>query len=292
MDVERELARYIRTELVKKYDGEKRVTRFVLRHAAPGAKGAEVEAWDLSDERLNLDHDDLERLANEIAMRAQTDADGVGVAGPQRYVVQSFKRGDTRGSTRFAFTLRANVEDEMDGGGGDEPPTLRGLVTQQMRHNEALTRLNVTLAGTMANQMARRMEAMDSEMTKMREERSATFLALEAAKTDEHNRELEAMHQMKTEERKDEAFSKLMKLAPVVVNRLAGKNLLPSGNIDPLQLILTELATSLSPEQLQAIAANLKAEQQIQFVEILRTIQERKAKSNGQPESDSTKKEN
>jgi len=64
-------------------------------------------------------------------------------------------------------------------------------------------------------------------------------------------------------------------LVPIVLNRIIGAKALPEKN-DPLMMLLEPLVNSLSQDQLQAIGQQLKPEQMIAFVELLKTFQQKK----------------
>jgi len=266
-DLESKIGDYLRSELVKIRPQGKQISRFSLRHASPGHQGNDVESWD-HDDKMNLD--DIGVFANEIAARAQTDADGIG-PGVHRYTLQSYI-GKQPSSGRFVFRIRAS-EDPDDEIGGDDSPTTKGLLAQLMRHNEANARTLNTMSSGVVTLLVRRLEAMDSRMSNLEKERAETFLALEAAKSEQHTRDMELMKESNNEERKDAALKKLMDLAPVVVNRIAGKQLMEAK--DPLSAMVSQLGDSLSQEQISKIASALSPEQQIMFVEAVKTAKER-----------------
>ncbi len=270
MDIEKELNNYLRSELVK-IRKTNPITKFVLRHASPGSKGNEVESWE-HDSAIKLE--DIPRLAADILGRAQTDSDGLG-PGVHRYTFSAVAKGEGK-TTRLMFRLRGGEESDEESVGGEDSPTMKGLTQQLMRHNEATQRTLISSVGTMLSLMGRRMESQDAEMTQMRRERSETFLALEEAKSQQHDRDMTAMETMNADKRKDMAFNKIMQLAPAVVNRISGKNLLPE-KTSPMDMMLENLVKSLDETQFAAIASQLRPDQQLTFVEILRTFQARQS---------------
>lgn len=269
MDIEKKLAEHLRSELVKIRPAGKQITKFVLRHAAPGAKGNDVETFE-HEEALSID--DIEVFASQIVQRAQTDADGLG-SGAHRYNLQTIIGKGVAGG-RFVFRMRAS-EDPDDEIAGEDSPSTRGLLSQLMRHNEAMARTLNAATQSIINVMARNVESANTRMAKMEEERSATFLALEAAKSEQHNRDLELMVSSQNEDRKTQAFNKAMALAPVIANRIMGSQVVPVKE-DPLVMILNQLAESLDGKQIEAIANSLTMEQRIMFAE---AIQAAKARS-------------
>lgn len=276
MDYEKKLTAYIRAELVRERPDDAPLHGFFLFHAPAGKQGRAVDHWLVAGEALSLEREDDSRLAAEILDRAQTDADGHAGSGPQRYRVEAQVRGDTRNPTRFVVTLRPQ-EDEDELEGGDEPANARGLVAQSMRHTEVAMRIATQGLHAAMSQMSRMCEQLGRENESMRTERAEMFKTLEAAKSQESERELLAMTAMKEQERKDALIQKAVELAPVVVNRLTdGKVKLPGGEVDPLEKLLESLAISMTQEQFASIASSLNMEQKIQFAEVMRTITERR----------------
>lgn len=284
-DLESKLGLHLRSELTKIRSKDKQIAKFVLRHASPGAKGNDVESWD-HDERLELDQ--IEMLAAEISGRAQTDADGLG-SGVHRYTLQTVLNKGVNGN-RFVFRVRANEtgDDEV---AGEDSPTQKGLLGQLMRHNEANNRTLHTALGGIVSMMSRQMVSMGERMQSLEAERATTFLALEAAKTEAHDRDMDAMKTLEDEKRKGQAFDKLMQLGPVVVNRIVGKDIMPTGGVDPLAMILNNLGESLTQDQVRTIAATLRPEQQLQFMEVMETAK-RKNTASGVNGTNGEKKEN
>jgi len=267
-DLDRKLATFLRGELIKVRTEEKKISKFVLRHAAPGAKGNEVDSWS-HDSRM--EDDDIQTLANEMVMRAQTDADGLG-PGVHRYTVSTVLAKGSSGA-RFMFRLRA-VEESDDEIAGEDSPTTKGLLQQLMRHNEANQRLLAQSLGAIIGKQTQQLDRVYARMEKLEDERATTFLALEEAKTDQHTRDMELMEANANEERKQQGFKKIMELAPVVVNRIAGKDVVPT-KTDPLAMIIQNLGASLNEEQIRAIVSQLKPEQQLMFGEIMRVANQK-----------------
>jgi len=265
------LKEWLTSELCKPRGEGQPLTRFVLRTASAGSKGSEVDDFKI-EHRIELD--EVPMMAQNIIARAQEDADGNGPQ-VQRYILLSMVKGESKPVGRFPFRLRGEADLDLDDETGEDAPTNKGLLSQLMRHNEALTRGIATSAASMLSIATRRAESQDRLIEKLLEERQNMFETLEGAKSEQHTRDIALMIEDKNQTRKDQAFEKLMMLVPIVLNRIIGAKALPEKN-DPLMMLLEPLVNSLSQDQLQAIGQQLKPEQMIAFVELLKTFQQKK----------------
>lgn len=262
------MERWLRSQLSVRSD----VSRIALRHAGVGAKGHDVESFQIPE---GLTIETLPSFANEILGRAQADADGLG--GIQRYALQIYC-GD-KSIARFAFRLRGQEDEFDDSISGEEAPTMRGLLQQLMRHNEANTRtMTLGLQGIVGN-LVRRIESQDRLIDGLVEKRHKDLEIIEEAKNEQHNRDLEAFLAHAKEERTDKMFEKLALLVPVVINKLAGQKIM--GNDDPGLLMIRTFASSLSPSQLEQIQSGLSMEQRLVLFEILKSVSPKQLPPNG-----------
>lgn len=268
MDHEKRLGDWLRTELCRAKPAEK----IVLRSASAGSRGTEIETFEIEAGQIELE--EIPVYASSILARAQDDADGNG-PGVCRYVAVSFRKGENKAGSRYSFRLRGESDADLDDESGEEAPTNKGLITQLMRHNEAMARILVQSTGSGMASMARRLESADRLNETLVKERREMFAVLEEAKSEQHTRDMEMMLTDKSQTRKDQAFAKLMSLVPMVINKIAGSKILPDKS-DPLMMLLEPLIGSMSQEQFQAIAQTLQPEQQIMFVDLLKVFQDRK----------------
>jgi len=267
-DQNKDIDKWIRQQLSRQRDV--RLERFVLRSAQIGTKGSEVETFPVPDE---ISVDNVGLFVDEIMARAQTDADVIGKL--VRYNLIACEVGRKDGS-RFSFRLRGEADD--DDSEGDEAPTEKGLIGQLMRHNEALMRMAVMTMGTTNTMLARRVEQSEQANERLVDERSQYFRAMEESKSLQHERDVSMLLASGQEERKNEALKKLESLLPVVVNKIAGREVLPEGQTGD---IFGTLANSLSPDQLQHIAPYLTQEQQLMLLTLIKAAREKHSIPNG-----------
>lgn len=275
MSIEGDIYKFLRNHLLQ--SRETPIIKFVLRHAAPSAKGHDVETFTVPEQ--GFDNDSLLVFSQEILSRAQTDADGMG--GVQRYALHA---NDSQKSVgRCTFRLRG-AEDEFDDSiGGEEAPTMRGLLQQLMRHNEANARtLNLSFQGIMGS-MVRRIESQDRLIESLVEKRHQDLAIIEDAKSQQHERDMDALLASNSEERKDKLVEKLSLMLPVALNHLVGKKVLDGD--DPNVLMLKAFAGSLNQDQLMAIQSTLGQDQKIVLFRILESLKGKQLPaSNGEGE--------
>lgn len=278
---EKLIAKFLRVQSISS-----NVSRYILRHAAKGKVGHEVETFEITEA---LEESELENLATVIVARAQSDADGIGPR-IQRYVLFA-ATADESIVGRQPFRIKGAVDLELDGDDedGEEAPTVKGLTSQLMRHNEANNRTMMAGMGTIMNSFARRLESQDKLIERFMEDRVRMFEVVEEAMSRKHEREMEMESNRAKDARMALGLQKILSLLPVALSAFS-KGKIPSSK-DPMVLMIEELVTGLNEDQLKAIAGALQPEQRIMLLQVFKTIQERKSLPEGQP-GNAVQKEN
>lgn len=281
MNASQKLTAWLRSELCRP---QKPVAKIVLRSAPVGGKGIEIETFELEASEIQLE--EIPVYAESVIARAQEDADSSG-SRITRYTLQSFRKGDEKPAARYSFRLRGESDPDLDEeSGGEEPANPRGLLSQLMRHNEAIMRTFVTSTNALSATMARRLESADRLNERLTHELTEQRRIVEEARGEQHVRDMEMMSEDASIKRKDAAFGKMMALVPLVINKLAGGKVLPDKS-DPMMMLLEPFISSMTPDQFQAIQGTLSPEQTIMFVELLQAFQKRKQLANGEKDKPS-----
>lgn len=267
MNVQRELERFVRQQLFR--ERAEPISVIELRHAAAGSKGSPVDDFDFA----NVNTDNVSTFVDDIIGRAQSDANGLG--GVQRYELQILV-GEKKLSARFPFRLRGEDE-SLDDVSGDESATAKGLMTQLMRHSEQQQRTMISGIGAMTQLMARTIDRQEETIEKLLAERERDRERIEAAKSGEHQRELELMDAHRKEQREEMMLGKINTLFPLLVNKLSGKDVMTSQE----KSVLAGFVDSLTEEQFHKITSALSPEQQILLFSALKELKT-KALPNGQ----------
>ncbi len=252
---------FIRREATRNRDTA--LESFQLRSAAMGKKGSVVNTFPIPSDFTG---DYVSTFVDDIMGVAQDDADGSG-PGRHRYVLVALEV-EAKDGNRLAFALKSDAEDD-DEGDGHEAPTLQGLVQQQMRHNEALTRLVVLQAGTVGTQLARQLEQERDKNAKLHEDRSTFMMKLEEMHSEQHERDIEMLKISNQEDLKQKAFNKLDTLFPLLINKISGQKALPEGDTgNILKTLLGKLRSD--PSRLQKLAGLLDESEQLLLLTLIK----------------------
>jgi hypothetical protein len=219
---------------------------------------------------------------DEVNSEARTDSEQLG--GMQRYLVRTIVRGREIGSK----SIRHNHDALWSNAGStdSEPSSERGLAAQASRFAEAAIRLllegQATTLRTLENQLAQKDRAADSvmsknfEILKILEATMKSKLELEVAIDDRRvQREVDAMQNVKSEERKDVMFDKFSKnigpLLSIIGSRATGY-FAPSLSSNTIPLLAHGFLQNLDDQRLQALQAVLTPAEYATLVELRRTV--------------------
>lgn len=260
------IGQWIRREIYREHrDGP--VRRLVIRHVTTEKLAGEVfslEAPAVFDEAW------IAHALTEIELAADQDAEGLGES--QKYCVLAFRGepGQERSSGRFSFRVTV-VDDGESEFVTSEPATLKGLLTQQMRHTEAMMRLTVQSIGQVQAMHQRTIEEQYQQLREYSAKHLDTLHLVEGLQQRSHERQLEVQREESRSEMAREAIEKLMLLAPALINRALGQKALPE-KISPEVASLQAFFSTLTEDQWSSILATLTPEQQITIGTVLNTL--------------------
>lgn len=241
-------------------------SRFLLKHSGAGRTGADISEHDGPPDPNSLDADQyIEVLQSALEGAGQDDANGFPVGSVQTYVIQAFFGERTKASARWPMRMTPESDEAIMG--ESEPPTNEGVLRQLMRHNEAIQKTANLGTTTLMAQMSDAMRQLASQNEFLMGERMETFKLVEDMQSQKHERELATLQHVQRAELTREGLEKIGPLVPHIVNRIAGKPLLKAA--DPIALALKQLMSTLKPEQLQGIFAQLSPEQQLALGAVL-----------------------
>lgn len=244
---------WLRRHLYNERD-EQRCSRFVLHHmGAAGKLGSEVFTIP-----ADIPEDRIEVTAEEVFEAGEADANGIG-SGLQTYVVLAFYGSNKKHNGRFTFRARGDEDDWGDGGETTEPPTTQGAMAQSMRHTETIMRTSIPGWGAAFQSLQHMVSQQSQVITDMMDDRFKTAELIEALTTAKHERELELLRETRKDETQRQLLESFKPMIPVVMNKLAGKKMLPEAN--PQSMMLKELFKTMKPEQLEAIQGALTPQQ-------------------------------
>lgn len=205
---------------------------------------------------------DIGVLARELENECQNDAEGIGAL--QRYAIVA-KRADGKEIGRFV--LRARPEEDDYAGGFDDDGNTKALVSQQMRHTEAIMRVSVSSMGQILGNLFEAL-SRSQERERLYSDKHLEMLKLTEELMDRsHEREMEAKEQEFKQDLAFQAVDQIKPMLPVIAAKLMGKK------ADIGDMAIKSFLESLSPEQLAGLRDILTPEQSELVMSIIDTLQ-------------------
>jgi len=190
----------------------------------------------------------LEDVVPMIVESAKSVAEG---QGRTKFLLQGFDP-DADDACLGTVGFSMEPEEAIDEGESvmSEPPTAVGLLSQLMRHNSDLHRQSSGTWGMMFAYMTRMIEKLTDQNEKLSTEKMAAAETMEALISKKHQRDMESREQEADMKRKDEMWGKVMMLLPVVVNKLAGKEIVRQ-NDTAFEITTAEFLKTITGEKIE-----------------------------------------
>jgi len=201
-----------------------------------------------------------------VLLEAESDAESMG--GLQKYSLQAFHGKRKTATRKMRFRLAGGEDLEAEGEMTEAGAT--GLVKQSHRHIEATMKVALGTVEAMMRRQERAIARAEARAEKAEDRHFEMLKLQEDLLSLRQERELEMLKAQNMEKRIDEGLETVKLLAPAVVNRISGKQLLPE-NASPGEQSLNAFIESLEPEQMEKLAtANiLKPPQMIAIMELI-----------------------
>lgn len=274
--IRNKLERWTRQQVLALDEDKGRCKKFVVRHVAGGKAGTEVGTI-VVPKKLEAESWFVENVAILESM-IYDDAEGLG--GVQTYVILPFfeNRPDKPGSR---FTIRESAGDGIDSDDVEsEPPTKSGVLTQMMRHTEAATRMSLMSSTQIMTILRNTVSRQAETIEKLVAEKMATIDLMERMRSEELERRLLVENTEREAKNKAELMDKIGMLVPVVINRLAGKSVVPGGT-SPMEGLIKGLIESMQPDQIEKLQGVLTPTQMVSLMEIFQAVQPPENSGNG-----------
>lgn len=144
---------------------------------------------------------------------------------------------------------------------------LRTITAQQFRHNEVI--LQAALGGFERSQksLVQQNAQLLDRVERLEAERAEWIKAAEELTTQKHIRDVASRELALKEKNSERLFGQIKLLAPGVLNRIAGKQIVPQA--DPEVAMFGAFIESLEAPQMHAIMATLSPEQRFVVFELL-----------------------
>lgn len=269
----------LRAKLVKIFSGADAPDSEVTLSLVQVAKMGEMQIHDFPYEDGSI-----EELVKEIVDEAEEDA-VQHARGKVKYAVRIKELG-----LREIFTLNipAIDDDEDDYEDLDELPNRRGLIQQQMRHNEVILKEAVSVGKSDRSMLYNMIRDLQAENALLKRQWFEGQAIIENLRNMQFARDLEIEKLRKSEQRKDQVAGMLLQTGPVLAANLLGGGAGQAkqtsneqlGNRTPLEAMVEALISSLEqkPGKLQQIASLLDQGEMINLGSIHRYVAERREK--------------
>jgi len=232
----------------------------------------QVREWNLAAA------EDLDALAAEIETRAQED--GQHFRGPTLYGLFAYRE------VGKAHVERTFLRVEGQGGRESffqetEAPDGRGITSQLMRHNEVATRIALGQTSEIMEFYKRALEQRDRRIEDLENRHFKMLELYEKLQSMQHERDLEVVREQRADERTKFLKEKLDMLAPVLMNKLLGKE----GATAPAlgEELMRQFLKSLAPNQIDALMGMLRPEQAAVIGEVYEAYAKREMERDGPP---------
>jgi hypothetical protein len=272
--IEHQIQQWIRDQvLAKKLDCEKLVLRHVTMDGRPQG---DVDQYTIPVGDLALAHD-VDVIAGQIMSAAQADADAVGGSVQMYALYASFKNVDY--TPRKTFRVSPQVADFDRDVTPSEPPTDKGLTSQAMRHLEAVMKTSVTSQGYLFSLLERQLQRLQDKDERSDQQKIDMMLLVQDVIDGAHSRRLEERKAEAGQAMKENAMEYLKVAGPIILNRLAGKPVLPEKNKS--FMLMASLLENLRPEQQAFLRDSLDPSQLSVLAEIMGEYEKDKATFEG-----------
>lgn len=245
-------------------DGE--LSRLVLTHI--GTKHETLSEIPVP----NIGDFDPKAAAEEIWADAEDDAESIG--GHQKYRVEAYfgSAKKPQRKKRFAVDATDSTDSEFT-----EPATVKGIISQMMRHTEASTKAAVSGGNGVVKMLVAQIERLEKRNQYLEEKIWETFEVRQQLLDRNEERQAERFILEQQEKRKDEVVETVKLLLPGAAKKISKK--LGTGNGEEGDsafdaAALKTFAESLTEEQIASLAGILKPPQQIAIMQLLQEMKD------------------
>lgn len=276
--IEQQIETWVRQNVAfpdKKLHGLAGCHKVVLKHVNVDRKPqGDVASFSVRLEE-GAEDEGIPALLHKIADAAQGDADNLN-QGLQTYAIFAYYQGDQGYVPRKFFRVSpSDVEVQRDLS-PTEPPTEKGLVAQTQRHLEAVMRTATVANGHLFQTLQSELRRLAEINEKYASQQIDFMVIIQDMLDNTHERRLKERGEEAKLAMQDSAVSKLEALVPVIINRIAGKPVLPEE--DHSFMLMAQLLENLSEAQQTSFLNSLTEAQKITFAEVLHRYEERKSK--------------
>lgn len=260
------------------------VRRAVLRHMKQDmTAGGDVATtfFDIEEEGDTPSPDKIEECCDELITAMQNDAEGMPRA-LIRYGVFCYYKKDPGSVSRIVLNIQGGKESDLlsedDGLGGEDPTSKGGHLAQAYRHTEGVLKMALKMSEFTIGTLRQENERLATSHNKMAEAQIKNMGLIQGLLNDDNRRRLDEKEAEMKMAAMSDMLDKAKLLAPHVVNKLAGRNLLPASQSED-EVALRSLVETMDEDQLNNLAGILKPEQMMVVLGLMEKIAQAGAQS-------------
>jgi hypothetical protein len=270
-----QIGRWVRQNVLPRDDKLGRCYKLVVKHFSINKK-PQGDVGKIQIPENVADEGGVDAVIGQVIQAAQDDANNLH-SGVQLYAVFAYYLNDQTYTPRCWFRVSAEEEYDPETTANDpsEPATAQGLMSQLMRHNEAIMRTSVIQTSHVI-QVLQQENASQRELLAKQAEQSIDAMAMIQETLDNATqRAIETKNAQMKQDIIAGVFEHLKLIIPVALNKLAGQKIAPETDASFMQL--AALFEGMPKEQQEAFVSQfLNPAQAAVFAEFLETYEKRK----------------
>ena len=225
----------------------------------------------LNQDEFEVENVNFDELADTIVTCAEED---IATCGNQR-ILYGVRLLHHNGRRNFQLKVGGGNSTEMEAFNNESDMNSRHMTVQLMGHLQAVMQMNV---GQTLEQFKIQQKAIVRAYDRIQwleAEREKYMLSREAILSQQHERDMEAAKQKKSDDRMDKMVSMAMNAFAPIMNKYVGQKLIPQ-QATPLEAQIITLASTMKMEQLQALMTSgiFDQGQLANFVKMIQVVSE------------------
>jgi hypothetical protein len=243
--------------------GDSQFEKVIIRHVINKSKSGDVvgrfEVPELSERSADWDLD----FAAAVISNLNTEASTLG--GIQHYACYALFSGDDEPVGRCIVTVHGVGIDDGEDDLTSEPPTKGGLVSMAMRHQEANARILVGALTPILQSYKIQNERLIAQNDALMQSKFELLNEMSEVWDERKKQSVEQTREDVKTKAIQEGIETVRALAPVIINKIIGKDLLPTDKAAGITSMARSLYPSLTEEQAEALGKILRPDQLMQF---------------------------
>lgn len=255
------------------------VTRLELYHAAGD-----------TSERLQMfpvvtGESTSEDLATDIFDVAVQDRNARASSQPERYGVAAFIDGDEQpvGQTIVSLEGTRPIASAITFD-DTEPPNIKGVTGQLMRHNEQMMKVMLGLTEVTTGRLMSDLTATRGQLDRMMSQAEEVRALREEALDGKQTRELQGAQAIQKAKRIDQIGGMLVTMAPMVLASFFGGKGKPGAQASAMEQAIKALLGNLNEKEISGIFSSLSQPNQMALMQLYKTFKDEvKLEDKGKP---------